>query len=150
MQEISIGSRTTSNTLDQKRFNYYLTRLIVTRNLPFSCTEWPEFHALLQILNPNAEQYLYTSHNSIQPLIRTTWDKQKQTIRTWLAAAESQIHISVDIWTSPNSYLFLGVVAFFVREDDNRITKVLLGLPQIGSHGGEEQFLILSQILEDY
>jgi hypothetical protein len=149
IQDLSIRS-CTSITLDQKLFDIHLTRLIVTRNLPFSCTEWPEFHALLRLLNPDAEQYLRTSHNSIQPLIRTTWNDQKRIICEWLAVAKSQIHISVDIWTSPNSYLFLGIVAFFVQENDDKITKLLLGLPQIGSHGGEEQFRVLIQVLEDY
>ena len=41
-------------------------------------------------------------------------------------------------------------MAFFVRQDESQISKVLLGLPEIGSHGGEEQFKILSSILDDY
>jgi len=148
LQDLSFDGQTT--TIDQKIFNSHLVRLIVTRSLPFSVTEWPEFHALLQILNPDAEQYLQTSHNSIQPLIRTAWIDKKKDLQSWLQTAQSPIHISVDIWTSPNSYLFLGVVAFFVRQDENQISKFLLGLPEIGGHSGEEQFEILSGILNDY
>jgi hypothetical protein len=148
LQDLSFDSQTT--TINQKIFNLHLVRLIVTRNLPFSITEWPEFHALLQILNPDAEQYLQTSHNAIQPLIRTAWIEKKKDIQNWLQTAHSPIHISVDIWTSPNSYLFLGVVAFFVRQDENQISKLLLGLSEIGGHSGEAQFEILSRILNDY
>jgi hypothetical protein len=147
LQDLSFGY---GRPLDQEVFNSHLVRLIVTRSLPFSITEWPEFHALLQVLNPDAEQYLQTSHNSIQPLIRTAWIDKKKDIQDWLQTAQSPIHISVDIWTSPNSYLFLGVVAFFVRQDKSQLSKVLLGLPKIGGHSGDEQFEILSSILDDY
>jgi len=41
-------------------------------------------------------------------------DTRKIEVRELLAAAESKISISVDIWTSSNYLSFLGVVAHFV------------------------------------
>ena len=56
----------------------------------------------------------------------------RQTIRT----TRSAIHISLDIWTSPNTYLFLGVIGHFVRKDDTQRSKARLGLREVGSSHG--------------
>jgi hypothetical protein len=75
---------------------------------------------------------------------------EKVILQNHLRTARSKINISLDVWTSPNTLLFLGVVGHFVLQDDIVASKALLGLRTIGSHSGEEQFYILQQILDEY
>jgi hypothetical protein len=62
----------------------------------------------------------------------------------------SCIHISLDIWTSPNRILLLGVVADFVDRTTKQHTKALLGLRPVSGHSGDVHFEVLLPILQDY
>ena len=80
---------------------------------------------------------------------KEAWEKHKQTVRIRLQAALSHIHISLDIWTSPNRYLLLAICAHFTTYEGKK-EKALLALKEVPGHGGEDQFSILLPILQDY
>ncbi|EED11633.1 hypothetical protein TSTA_108210 [Talaromyces stipitatus ATCC 10500] len=67
-----------------------------------------------------------------------------------LQSASSSIHLSLDIWTSPNRILFLGICAHFVEQSQERLCKGLLALRTVGNHSGDEQFATLLPVLKDY
>lgn len=70
-------------------------------------------------------------------------------MRRAVQSALSRIHISVDIWTSPNRYLLLAICAHFTTHDSKR-QKALLALKRVGGHAGDDQFAVLLPVLEDY
>lgn len=127
-----------------------LVQLITLHRLALSIVEWPAFHAFIGAFNPMAMNFVPTSHNTIRADIINLWTDEKVILRNHLRTARSKINISLDIWTSPNTLLFLGVVAHFVRQDEAVVSKALLGLRTVGSHSGEEQFYVLQQVLEEY
>ena len=126
-----------------------LLSLIVVRNQPFTLVEWPEFHALCRALNPAYEGKITTAHSQVQAHLRIVWPKHKDIVRRELQAALSRIHISCDIWTSPNQLLLLAIVAHFITHDSQK-RKALIALPQVFGHSGEEQLGKLLPVLEDY
>ncbi len=136
--------------LNQDIIDKALARLIVMRNLPFRLVEWPEFHTLCQILNPASKEFLLTAHSSVPLLITRQFKAQKDIVRKKLQSALSSIHLSLDIWTSPNRILFLGVCGHFVDQSREKLTKALLGLRPVAGHSGEEQWETLLPILQDY
>jgi hypothetical protein len=146
--------------LQQKAFEAYsnkdiilksLVRLVVSQRLPLSIVEWPSFHTFVLALNPYADQNLMpSSHTTMRTAIMREWLSEKLVLQRHLQTALSQINVSLDIWTSPNRILFLGVVAHFVRGDSTQLQKNLLGLRQIGGHSGEDQFNTLRVICEEY
>jgi hypothetical protein len=67
-----------------------------------------------------------------------------------MLAARSNIHISFDLWTSPNYYTILYVNAHFINENGQRRT-VLLGLRRvIGEHSGENMAVVLLELFKEY
>jgi hypothetical protein len=126
-----------------------LISLIVVRNLSFTMVEWPEFHTLCQVLNRACEGKITTSHSGVYNKVKEAWGKHKDVVRRALQAALSHIHISLDIWTSPNRFLLLAIVAHFTTHDQKK-QKALLALKKVPGHSGEEQFSILLLVLEDY
>jgi hypothetical protein len=134
--------------LDKTSFRDALVRHIVLNRLPFSIVESPSFLNFLQLLNPLVQTVCPTSHNTIRKDILNKWLQEKQFLQIKLRTIQSNINISVDIWTSPNTLLFLGVVAHYIQ--DGKLCKSLLGLRSIGCHSGEEQWNILRTILEEY
>jgi midasin (ATPase involved in ribosome maturation) len=79
-----------------------LVILIVVRNLSFCIVEWAEFHTLCQALNKECKGMITTTHSQVKERVREAWAKHKNVVRRVLQSAISCIHISLDIWISPN------------------------------------------------
>ena len=114
-QTEELNTQVLQKILNQDIINEALVSLIVVRNLSFCFVEWPEFHAFCQVLNPKSADYLITAHSTVPKLIERSWQAQKDIVRTKLQSALSSIHISLDIWTSPNWLLLLRICAHFVN-----------------------------------
>jgi hypothetical protein len=71
-------------------------------------------------------------------------------VRKTLQSALTHIHLLIDIWTSPNYLLFLGITADFVDCKEERHTMALIALPEIDSHSVQAQFDALILVLRDY
>ena len=156
-KQASAGGRTDEidmavlgKALNQEIIDEALVSLIVVRNLPYQLVEWPEFHALLLAANPKMKDYLYTAHSTIPKRIGKVWESYKDRVRMKLQSALSSVHLSLDVWTSPNSLLLLGVCAHFVDRPQGRLQKALIALQPLADHSGAEQFATLLPVLEDY
>src|SRR6266516_4667072 len=136
--------------LNQDVINEALITLIVVRNLPFRVVEWPEFHAFAQVLNPESSDFITTTHSQITKKIQQSWQTHQDVVRKKLQSAISSIHLSLDIWTSPNRLLLLGICAHFVDCTEEKHTKALLALRPVANHSGDEQFNTLLAVLQDY
>ena len=126
-----------------------LITLIIIRNLSFTMVKWPEFYTFCQVLNKACEDKITTTHSTIRIKVEEAWKKHKDIIRKTLQAALSHIHISLDIWTSPNRWLLLAICAHFTTYDQKK-QKALLALQKVSGHSGEDQFSILLPVLQDY
>ena len=66
-----------------------------------------------------------------------------------IQSATTQVHLSIDIWTSLSSYLHLAVCAHFLDTDEQSYS-ILLALPQVIGHSGEHQWEVVLPVLWDY
>jgi tetratricopeptide (TPR) repeat protein len=74
--------------------------------------------------------------------------KQRSYIKNELASAKSRIHISFDLWTSPNSNGLVGVVFHFL-DKDLKVRSLLAGIRRVkGTHSGENIAEAVIPILE--
>ncbi|EED11559.1 hypothetical protein TSTA_008550 [Talaromyces stipitatus ATCC 10500] len=90
------------------------------------------------------------SQDVIDEAIEQSWQAQKDIVQKKLQSASLSIHLSLDIWTSPNRILFLGICAHFVEQTQEKLCKGLLALRTVGNHSGDEQFATLLPVLKDY
>jgi hypothetical protein len=135
--------------LNQDTINEALVSLIVVRNLSFRTVEWPEFHALCQLLNPQCAGLITTAHSQIIKKVDVSWNTHKDVVRRLVQSAISRIHIALDVWTSPNRLLLLGIVCH-TTDYNEKHRKALLALRPIVNHSGVEQFNVLLPVLKDY
>ena len=149
-QTEAIDTQAYRKCLDHDAINEALITLIIVRNLPFRVVEWPEFHALCQVLNPESSDFITTAHSQITKKIEQSWQARKDVVRKKLQSAVSSIHLSLDIWTSPNRLLLLGICAHFVDRSQEKHSKALLALRTVANHSGDEQFATLLAVLKDY
>ncbi len=125
------------NTINLDAFYEAQIQLITRRRLPLNCVSWPEYQALLCAVNPRAEEVLIQSGNTALAHIERSYAMHRKNIKAQLRAAKSQIHVSIDLWSSPHRKAFLGICGQWV-DADYRLREALLGLPNVQhSHSGE-------------
>jgi hypothetical protein len=148
-QSAEFNSLILKSVLHKEVLNQALINLIVVRNLPFRAVEWPELHAFCQALNPESASYITTAHSAVSKSISQSFQTQKDIVRRKVQSAITNIHLSVDIWTSPNRHLLLAICSHFV-DSQERCTKSLLALRTVANHSGEEQWDALLPVLQEY
>jgi hypothetical protein len=68
-----------------------------------------------------------------------------------LKASPTQIHFSIDIWSSPNHHSFLAIVAHFIDLGSRQLRKALLALRELeGAHSGDAIAEIFLQVVDSY
>jgi BED zinc finger len=127
-----------------------LIAMIAIENLSFRLVESPYFHAFCRTLNPELDAELPLAHSQVSLGINKSYLYLKGIVQQKLQASLSKIHLSLDIWTSPNRLLFLGVCAHFVESGTKKLAKALLELRTVPSHAAKDQLDALRVILEGY
>lgn len=136
--------------LDGKVIESLFVRWIATNNQALRIVECPEFRAFLTYLNTNVNMWLPNSHTTSGQWVLNQFKIEKERIRLRLHSSRCKIHISLDIWTSPNTLPILGVVAHYISED-NQLESAVLSLTEIqGPHDGDNISLLVEGILEDW
>lgn len=127
-----------------------IVRLLVRRDLPFTFATSQEFHDILYAVRPEAAKLLPSSSNTIKAWILVCFRRQKSLLKDSLQQSVSQIHFTLDLWTSPNHIAFLGVIAHFTLPSGT-LTQALLALQEMeGSHTGENICHAFISIVEEY
>jgi hypothetical protein len=75
---------------------------------------------------------------------------EKVRIKGSLQKSKSKIHITCDLWTSPNSLAILGLVAHFIAEN-GELRHPVLALKQLKEeHSGENLAQVVIEVVQDY
>jgi len=138
---------------NKKKIRRALVEFVVENRSPFHMVENSSLGTLLSCFNPCAKEVLPTSHNTVARYMVKSFDRQKELIQELLKSSYTRIHLSADIWTSPNNYLTLGLSGSFVRISDDgkpQRVRVLLGLQEVTGHSGENQCRLIAPILEEF
>jgi hypothetical protein len=135
--------------IDKKLVEKALLKLIIVRRLPFAIVESKEFQAFCMALNKESLSAIPTSHNTITSRIAQLFPEGKDIVRKALQSAQTNIHLAVDIWTSPNRYLYLAICGSFV-DVHSQFQNVLLGLRTTQGHSGLNQWLSIKPVLEEF
>lgn len=129
---------------------------IANDNIGFRVVGSRRFLSLLQYLvhtKPTIQDLIRAhprSQTTIRRWIMQHYQRSKERIKEELASALSSIHLSFDLWTSPNRHALLGIVAYWISKEGTR-KGLLLGLrPLLGPHTGIAQAGIVWDIAEEY
>ncbi len=138
-------------SVDEDAYNQALVNLITAHGLPHSLVEWPEWYALLHTVNYVAPRVVTQSRGQVPKLLEASFSIHREDLMSRLKASPTQIHFSIDIWSSPNHHSLLAIVAHFVDVGSRQLQKALLALRELeGTHSGEaiaENFL---QVVDSY
>ncbi|KAA8620563.1 Dimer-Tnp-hAT domain-containing protein [Pyrenophora tritici-repentis] len=133
-----------------EKFKELLIRWIVYCHIAFFQLENQYFRELLLFLNPALLNHLPKAAKTIRSWVMNAFISKKQQLREDLHHSRSRISISFDLWTSPNPYAILGVVAMWIDTTGMRRVTAL-GMRRIyGEHTGENLGSVVLELLEEY
>ena len=119
-------------------------------HITFSCVESVYFRELLLYIAPSLKPYFVAAGSTIRRWILDEFDKARLRVKTELDQSQSRIHISFDLWTSPNQRAFVGVVGHYLNKD-LQCQSTLIGLRRLrGSYSSENIAEAIIPILQDY
>ncbi|KAF7568858.1 hypothetical protein PtrM4_112730 [Pyrenophora tritici-repentis] len=133
-----------------EKFKELRIRWIVYCHIAFFQLENQYFRELLLFLNPALLNHLPKAAKTIRSWVMNAFISKKQQLREDLHHSRSRISISFDLWTSPNPYAILGVVAMWIDTTGMRRVTAL-GMRRIyGEHTGENLGSVVLELLEEY
>lgn len=141
-----------ARTFVADQFRELLLRWISTAHLPFSMVENEQFQAMMDYASPvlRCNDVLPTTGATIRSLTMELFFLYQASIITLLSTCDALIHISFDLWTSPNKYSMLGIVSHFTDKSFQTKT-VLLGMKRLfGPHSGANMGQLLIQAIKTY
>lgn len=136
-------------TVTADHFNTLVLGVIVNTDLPLNAMNNPAFRAFVEFLNPNLMPLLPRDHGHGRRLLIDSYNLRLESLKAELRNAKSKIHLSWDLWTSPNHKAILGIVGHFVNQQWVQQTR-LLGLKEVyGSHSGNNQAVYIIQLIRE-
>lgn len=127
-----------------------ILRWIIKKRLPLNLVEGDDFASVLYALDGGMKDYITPDGDTIRAWILAEFEIQQAVVKAALQSARSKIHLSFDLWSSPNGLALLGVVAHCLGRD-LKAKSVSIALTSVeGAHSGENIAEAVIPILEMY
>jgi hypothetical protein len=123
---------------------------IVDSNLPFSTFESTYLQELFRQLDSDLYAQIPWGRTSAKKELEDILSLKKAAVREELDEAVTQIHISFDLWTSPNRLAFISIFGHFIDRSNSHQSRLLAFRRQIGSHAGENIAYTVRNVVRDW
>lgn len=134
-----------------KQFRDALIRWIVICQIAFYAIEHQAFRELLAVLSKSLSDLLPACGKTLRKWILQAYESQKaQIIKDLQSNTVSLIHVSFDLWTSPNSMAMMAVVIHYVDKTYTNCTRLIALRHLRGSHSGENMSSLLIEIIREF
>ena len=132
-------------------FKDRLITWLVMNQIALSAVESDLFYKLLQLCEPKIATLLPYSGNTARSWVMEAYEARKQQLKVEiLSNSVSKIHISFDLWTSPNCIPLMAVVAHYTDNTFKNRT-VMIALKRLHeAHSGENMGSLLIEIINDF
>jgi hypothetical protein len=145
-----LQDKPTQTPLDGDVVEVLYVKFIAACNQSLRLVECPEFRDFLVYLNEDINTWLPGSHNTIKLWVLRQFDIERKRIKQRLQNARTKIHISCDLWTSPNTLAIFGIVAHYISED-NVLESSVLAIKEVdGAHEGNNLANIVMEVIKDW
>ena len=95
---------------------------------------------------------MVASHTDVRRWVLRQFDGLKGSVTIVLSKAKSKIHISCDLWTSPNSIAILGITTQFINSE-GQLRSLVLALKEVNREHTREnlsKYVIVIEVIRDY
>lgn len=108
------------------------------------------FRDFIAYLNKGLASLLPFAQAMIRKRIIHAYEEEKEKIKEGMGTSISSVHISFDMWTSPNYLAMLSIFAHYLDKDGVRRHRLLGFKRVLDAHTGGNQAIIIVEILHEY
>jgi len=144
-QRLNFVTKTQKETIEELAIGF-----IINSNQPFDIFNDPYLEAILLQANPALHATIAWGRTTQRKRLSKVYNTQAQVIRAELRNAISKIHITYDLWTSPNRHAILATSAHFIDADGRQQQRLLAMRQQNGAHSGVNIALTMINVLEGW
>ncbi|KAF6781096.1 transposase-like protein, partial [Colletotrichum sojae] len=123
---------------------------IVNTDSPFTTFEDPYLKALLIELDSDLYSQVSWARSSQMRELGRVFAAKKALVKEEIQRALTKVHISFDLWTSPNRYAIIAVYAHFLSHSGQQTQYLLALRRQPGAHAGENIAPTLYNVAKDW
>ncbi|KAJ6197782.1 hypothetical protein J3E72DRAFT_269380 [Bipolaris maydis] len=132
-------------------FRYAAVTWLVENNHPLYELETPAFRSMISFANPEAEDALWKSANSVKAYAVRLYEFMVPQVIAELSQSLSKIHISFDGWTAKGGKRGLFGIVVHYANASGKLVDLPIALPQLtGAHTGERIADIVAQTLQKF
>lgn len=123
---------------------------IVDSNLPFTTFESTYLQELFRQLDSDLYAQVPWGRTATKKDLEDILVSKKAAVKEELENAVTQIHLSFDLWTSPNRLAFISIFGHFIDRRHSYQSRLLAFKRQIGSHAGENIAYTIRNVVRDW
>jgi hypothetical protein len=153
IEKRAAGQQVIMNLVAKTDFNEFkrlFVRWVIYCHIALLMIENEYFRELLRCLNAALSNLLPAARSTVRGWIIDEFEEQKDCIRKELESALTDIHLSFDLWQSPNYYSIISIFGHWIGSEGKRKTALLAFRRLQGLHSGENQAAIILQVVRDY
>ena len=124
---------------------------IVVCQIALNAIEHDVFRDFLSLFSAQMVELLPAVGDTIRRWIMDTYRIRKDKLIQELSSdSVSLVHVSFDLWTSPNSYAMMAVVIHYVDVEFKNRTRLIALRRLRGYHTGENMSVLLIEVIKEY
>ncbi|KAG5764959.1 hypothetical protein H9Q72_006958 [Fusarium xylarioides] len=123
---------------------------IVDSNLPFTTLESTYLQELFRQLDSDLYAQVPWGRTATKKDLEDILVSKKAAVKEELNNTVTQIHLSFDLWTSPNRLAFISIFGHFIDRRHLYQSRLLAFKRQIGSHAGENIAYTIRNVVRDW
>ncbi|KAF5701051.1 hypothetical protein FMUND_14060 [Fusarium mundagurra] len=123
---------------------------IIDSNLPFTTFESTYLQELFRQLDSDLYAQVPWGRTATKKDLEDILVSKKAAVKEELDNAVTQIHLSFDLWTSPNRLAFISIFGHFIDRRHSYQSRLLAFKRQIGSHAGENIAYTIRNVVRDW
>jgi len=140
----------TKSTIKPEVLRKLIVEWIIDRRHAFNKIEAESFRKLIGYIDKAALSFIPRSGNTVRADILKYFAGCKSIMRESLATARSQIHLSLDLWTTPNHHHFMAITAHWTTSE-YIAESTLLAIREVpGEHTGENLSVTVFEVAKEY
>lgn len=123
---------------------------LIHADLPFAVLSNPFMTKLLESYNLNLAKEQPLGRTTLSQDLAEIFRASKGHVEKELGGAQTSIHISFDLWTSPNRLAFIAIFAHFLDREYRQQNRLIGFRRQLGTHAGENIANTLEEVIKDW
>lgn len=132
-----------------RRFRRSVVAYIVDQDVPLSTVDNIWFRDICEQLDPTIAATM-VGRSTVRAELLQMYEEYKDVIKQQLESSLTAIHLSFDLWTSPNQHAIIAIFAHFIDRQKHHQSRLLTLREHTGDHSGINIARTVREVVDDW